>query len=152
MSTGTTYSIALDYDGSTVHLCQGGSLVASTSATGNITQAPFEQIVVPAKGPTLWPDGYQYTEKPWPGQIDSIRVSKVARHALSCAMSTAKLTSDANTLLLVNFDTSPDGTQIVYYGDEPISAYLPVRGTNGAAEVGCIYLHDIDLGGPLYTT
>ncbi|MFZ2062620.1 MAG: glycosyl hydrolase family 28-related protein, partial [Candidatus Binatus sp.] len=105
-TAGTTYEIEASYDGSTLRLFQGtpGStttLIGSVAATGTVIQKPSEVWALGDGGFSIGGvNGSGSTH--WIGQLDSIRVSKVARHTATYTAPTAKFANDTNTLILLN--------------------------------------------------
>jgi hypothetical protein len=158
-TTGTVYEVELDWDGSTYRLWQGipGGTAAScgTQASSNrMTQSVFEDMSLPANGPhEFWPDGSSYSGNPaFVGDLDSVRFEAQSVHTSVYTVPSAKFTADGYTDLLVNFDTSLDGTQIGYseyggvIGGIPNNIYLTVLDTGGSiGDTGLDNIHDLEL-------
>lgn len=107
---GTTQEIELSYDGSNVRLFDNGTKLGSdVAATGTVTQGFYETNTFPADGQAYWPPfgagGFNIFSVD--GYIDSVQFSNVARHTANYTADTAKFSSDANTLLLMNFTAAP---------------------------------------------
>lgn len=165
MALNTTYQVTLDYDGTHVKLfyglpgntsVQAGSTV---NVTGTVSHTVFETLSIGGRRQN-WPHGDLV--KPAPrGAIDSIRFSNVSRSQAAYTTPTTKYTSDANTLILENFDNETDDFSIITTSNGP--AYLVKRGWvadqvqglefshlglasfgTGIHMVGCIgsYIHD----------
>ncbi len=85
-----------------------GSMVASAAATGTVTQVPFETVIFPGVSPLGWPgnnpglSSFGYVD----GYFDSLRISNTARYTANFTKPSAKLASDANALLVINFPTT----------------------------------------------
>jgi hypothetical protein len=109
----------LDLTGGKLYLFFNGRLqnAGGTSARGTIVQSYFEQLPLPA-----W-------QRSFLGFIDSIRFSDIARHTSSYSMPIAKLASDRNTLLLLNWPTVgiPDGMTQGYVGISKDFRATPVQ-------------------------
>jgi hypothetical protein len=117
LTTNVTHHIALTYDGSTVRLFKDGVMVASTAASGTLTQGYYETVMFPGLTPlgtALWPGnnpgaaGHGFVN----GYYDSVRISNSARYTANFTRPTAKFAVDGNSLLLLNFGASPAGTVI----------------------------------------
>ena len=104
----TTYEFEASYDGSMLRLFEGtpGStttLAGSVTATGTIVQKPSEVFALGDGGSGLLMTGEQLqTTNHWIGQLDSIRISNIARHTAAYTAPAAKFSNDGNTLLLLN--------------------------------------------------
>jgi hypothetical protein len=146
----TVHHVALSYNGSTVYLFLDGALVGSAAGSGTVVWPAFETWTY-AGGqfapPAFWPD--QDTGPEGPNSFafaDSIRMSSVARYTSSFTKPTAKFTSDANTILLLNFPTNaPDETQVGQWGSGQAPIYFAVRGNNSTAQVPNITLENLDV-------
>lgn len=128
---GTTYRIALTYDGATLRLFANGALVASAAATGTVTQAHAEDMTI---GHTYsqWPEATAEFS-PARGPVDGLHISNTARYTAAYTAPTAKPTADANTLLLVNFDDIQNGF-VVGSDGEGRKHWLHVRKQGAVAE------------------
>lgn len=140
-----THHVALSYDGSTIRLFDNRTMVASAAASGTVTQVPFETISFPGLTPLVWPgtnqgdSAFTYIG----GYFDSLRISNVARYTANFSKPSAKLASDANALLVINFPTTApvgtiEGTTNVFgsFGAFQYNAFFPI-------EVGSLfnYIH-----------
>jgi hypothetical protein len=97
-----THFISCDWDGTNLRLFQDGNLMATTAAAaGSITQPIFQNFIIGGNNGFLLSAA---TQNPFTGSLDSIRVSRIARHIAPYTAPTAKLTSDGNTSFLLNFD------------------------------------------------
>jgi hypothetical protein len=131
---GTTYHVAMTYDGRMLRLFVDGRLEASAAAGGTLVQRAWEDVVV---GPLVyqWPEG-TIAHFAADADVDSLRVSNVARYTTTFARPTAKLAADASTLMLLNFDEQYDVFTVGRTKDGP--AHLMYRDTS-AANVGGAY-------------
>jgi Pectate lyase superfamily protein len=108
ITAGTTYEFEVSYDGSTLRVFVGTpggttTLAGSLSATGTIVQRPSEVFALGDGGTGLSMGGWNFqTTNHWIGQLDSIRLSNVARHTTTYTAPTAKFSNDSNTLILLN--------------------------------------------------
>jgi Concanavalin A-like lectin/glucanases superfamily len=149
--------IALTYDGSAVRLYLNGTMIGSTSATGNIVEPYYERMLYPAG------DGATQTVSPG-GYYGSLRVSNVARYTgSSYTPTTAKFTSDGNTLLLLNFPVPPtlgqgqagyiEGTDGAYGN---MAVYFPIESSQNTQTGGHLsgfdYCNGGQFPGGLYAT
>jgi len=121
----TTYHTALTYNGSTIRLFVGGKLVAAQNATGQLVENPDEDLFLGGQTEG-WPDlGSALSH--WLGQIDSVRLSYVARYTANFLPPTNKLSLDASTLLLLNFTTQNDAFIKADYVRGSSNAWSAVR-------------------------
>jgi hypothetical protein len=140
------HDLALDYDGTTCRVFEDGNIIGTPKAcSGKMVQDSFEGIPIPNTNSFEWPDqsvsgaGTTFT-----GGIDSITISQISRHTVNYTPPTGKLLQDRNTIVGVNFDTSPDNMQLAYAGT--VMAYIPVRGQGGGAvETTGTIMHDMEL-------
>jgi hypothetical protein len=116
VTTGVTYALACTYDGTTMRMFVNGALASSTPASGTLTQASTENMII---GPLIgaWPLG-AYTDTGMVGRIDNVRISNVARYNSNYSPATAKFATDSNTLALFAFNSQFD-------------SFTAVSGTNG---------------------
>jgi len=75
--------------------------LGSVAATGTIVQKPSEVFAL-GDGGGLIIGGGNFATAHWIGQLDSIRISSVARHTATYTAPTAKFASDGSTLVLLN--------------------------------------------------
>jgi hypothetical protein len=133
LTLGSVHHVALSYDGSAVRLFLDGALAASQAANGAIAQGQFEDVTA---GPRTTGFDGAAQDPAIPGVIDSIRLSNVARYTAAFTPPTAKLATDGNALLLLNFDENAHGsTEGIEASGSGI--WLPVRRTaepNGTPE------------------
>lgn len=145
LANGTAVFIALDYDGTTLRLFAGPpggtcALLASTAATGTVAQQAWEDFTVGGQINNFPESGYAFF--PAAGSYDSIRFSKVSRHTSAFTAPTAKLTTDANTLFLCNFDN------FLADGGSPSTSGGPLtRVSVGASGTGWIPFRQPNRGG-----
>jgi hypothetical protein len=157
VSPNTVHHIALSYDGSYIRLLLDGTLVAVQAARGTVTTSPFETWSIPVTA-NSWPDLNNGSQSQETVLYDSLRISKSARYTCdgstsirrSCfAKPTAKLPTDVDSLLLLNFPTDvPDGTVGAVEGtaaNKP--AYLAVRGSGAVNHIAEVRVHDLELCG-----
>lgn len=153
ISLSTTYHTAFTYDGTTLRLFLNGSLASSTAATGTVVQKFHEnwQIGYGSMGQWPWAGAFTF---PMKGQIDSIRVSSVARYTSPFVTPTSKLTFDANTLVLQNWDaifdmfspaTSPSGTCYMVY-------HRPTGGAERGAGLANVEINDLGFSSTVFVT
>jgi hypothetical protein len=107
IATGTTYEFEASYDGSTFRLFEGipggtTTLVGSQAMTGTVVEKPSEVLALGDGGSGLTIGGTNYSSNHWVGQLDSIRISNVARHTSTYTAPTAKFSNDSNTYILLN--------------------------------------------------
>jgi hypothetical protein len=113
-----------------------------------MTQGVFEEMMLPDGGPhQFWPDGSSNGSNAFAGNVDSVLFEGASVHTAAYTVPNAKFASDGNTDLLVNFDTSLDGTQIGYTGIGGASnVYLTVLDISGSiGSVGGGNIHDFEL-------
>lgn len=146
----TVYEIELDWNTTTYQAWQGlpGSPAVScgtAASTHPMVQKVMEEVLLPAGGPTeFWPDGSTTQESAFLGDIDSIRVYRASVHASGYTVPTTKWAASANDMLLENFPTSLDGTQLAtngYTGGANI--YFPIIGAVPQG-VGAGNIHDLE--------
>lgn len=146
-----TSHIEFSYDGTTARLFIRGVLKASAAITGTIKQAPHEEVVI--GGSSALAFSRLNTGATTDGTIDSIRISSIARHVANFTPPIAKLTADANNLLLINFDNFYRG-MLVGIAGTGTPAYIPFRdcGICNNALLSSVELHDMQIMGGLYVT
>jgi len=131
LTVGVVYHVEMSWDGQTLRLFVNGVLDASVPATGTMVQKPHEfgsfghEHITWAGGVVTF--GIE-------GQIDSIRLSKVARHTAGFKPPATKLTFDQDALLLQNFDDDDNlWTRCMTAGvpgQQNLSTWLPKYGRN----------------------
>jgi Pectate lyase superfamily protein len=132
ITAGTTYEFEASYDGSTLRTFVGtpGStttLAGSVAATGTIVQKPSEVFAL-GDGGGLTIGGTNFASAHWIGQLDSIRVSNVARHTATYTAPTAKFSNDGNTLILLNNHAQNDTLlQVSNIAGAPLPAWIPLH-------------------------
>jgi Pectate lyase superfamily protein len=99
---GSVHEAELSYDGTTMRLFLDGTIVGSTRASGTVRQSLHQDMFI-GTAPSEWPD-LNGTDVVNGANIDSVELSKVARHTSNYTHDTAKFPGDSNTLALVNFD------------------------------------------------
>ncbi|MCO5051527.1 MAG: LamG domain-containing protein [Verrucomicrobiae bacterium] len=108
-TTNEWHHYAFVYDGLEERLYIDGNLVKSRSVSGNIPDGPQSQMVVGA----VVRNNAQTLYDSFLGDIDSLRISKVARYSGdSFTPIIGDLPSDAATVLLYNFN-DPTGTTVI---------------------------------------
>lgn len=113
----TTKHIALTYDGSTVRLFVAGQVVASASGSGTLVQPESSSWLL---GDQYYGDLAAYgAQTNWDGQVQSFRVSNTARYTSNFTPPTTALSSDSNTLLLLNTNAFNNNLfqQVTYVAD-----------------------------------
>jgi hypothetical protein len=93
-----SHHIACDYDGSTIRIFVDGHQTASQAASGTITGWNQERY---------WFLEPEQVYGSFSGFIDSVRISNTARYTSNFTPPISKLASDGNTLMLLNWVTSP---------------------------------------------
>lgn len=136
LTAATTYHIAMTYDGANLRLYAAipgasSTVLATTAATGTVVQDVSEDVMLGVET-RYTPEGYDGVNPSFGstgGTIDSIRISNSARYTGTITAPSAKFTSDANTLLLMNFDkqVGPMTRAYTKNGD----AYLTLRAASG---------------------
>lgn len=153
---GRVYYVELSYDGAAVRLFYGipgqtVTLAGEHAASGSISQSLFETMALSGvRG--VWPHGPPLSN-PIQGAIDSIHISRTARHAGPFTAPTNKHRPDANTLILENFDNETADFSIVYTSNG--TAYIPKRsqrgGTHGShLDLGHLVLEPAQGGAGLF--
>ena len=132
ITPGTTYEFEASYDGSNFRLFYGipGStttLIGSVAATGTLVQQPAEVFAL-GDGGGLTIGGNNFSSSHWLGQLDSIRISSVARHTATYTAPTAKFSNDGNTLILLNNLAQNDTLlQVTNVGGAPLPNWIPLH-------------------------
>jgi hypothetical protein len=138
------HHIALTYDGSTLRLFLDGTIVASTSASGNFSVPPFESFMIGDDSPQNYL-GQNAGVSVLPGFLDSVRISNTARYTSNFTPPTAKFSTDSNTILLLNFAANtPTGTMEGLVNNST-NAFIPIETSNGAADLNPVYIGKISL-------
>lgn len=101
---GATHFFEASYDGASMRLFADGQLQSSLSASGTLVQEITEDITMGAAMAGLIEQALSGVFTGPRGRVDSVRLSNVARHTTNYTTPTSKLTSDAYTLALCNFD------------------------------------------------
>ncbi len=132
LTRNVTHHIALTYDGATIRLFDNGTMVASTAASGTITQVPYETVIFPGVSGGIWPSNappgaHGYVS----AYFDAVRISNTARYTANFTPPTAKFTVDNNSLLILDFPASPPGTIVgntnVGLGGVHLNAFFPIE-------------------------
>jgi hypothetical protein len=137
--------IALDWDGAIYRLFQDGTLCSSTRSANAPILGPFEAMLLPDLGTfDYWMAG-GVLSNPFQGYLDQVRFYQGSLHKMNYSPSTTRFPSndDGHTQLLLNWDTSLDGTQLAYTFGRPV--YLPVLGGGAATNTVALHLHDLEL-------
>jgi hypothetical protein len=127
VSANAVHALQLSYDGSAIRLFLDGSQIGSSAAaTGTIVQQPAEEFALGALSNFL--GGINPGGQVWAGQIDSIRISNIARNTSNFTTPTAKFTADSNTAFLMNITSTRDtlvmADDVFGTGSKP---WLPIR-------------------------
>lgn len=152
MANSTAYDIAVDWDRSNYRLFQGGVLCSTVASTNPPVQSPTEEWGFPFYGAhQFWPDGSAPLSSGFSGYLDSVRFERASMHTAAYTPPTAKFTPDGNTDLLLNWDTSLDGTQVGWRSGDSTTphVYFPLLlnpATNPSPPANT-YLHDMELCG-----
>ncbi len=103
VTTGVFHHVAFVRDGSEERLYFDGGLLATRSVSGDIDDSA---ATTPAVGAQFFQNTSSLSSS-FIGDIDTLRISNVARYSgASFVAPTGDLSSDANTLLLYNFNAS----------------------------------------------
>jgi len=107
VSANAVHEVEFNYNGSGIRLFLDGTQIGSTvAASGTIVQQAAEEFALGALS------NFQGNINPgglvWAGQLDSIRISNVARHTSAFSAPTSKFSSDTNTAFLTNIDNTVD--------------------------------------------
>jgi hypothetical protein len=139
ITAGTTYEFEWSYDGSNLRIFEGvpggtTTLAGSAAATGTIIEQPSEVLGLGDGGTGFTITGWNFqAANHWIGQLDSIRVSNVARHTAAYTAPTAKFASDGNTLLLMNnlahSDVLVQVTNVVGLNSTSQPVWIPIHST-----------------------
>ena len=143
----TAYDIALDWDHTTYRLFQAGTLCSSVASSNAPVLGPFEAMMLPDRGKfDAWMAG-GVSNSPFQGYLDQVRFYSGSLHTAAYTPPTARfpITGDSKIQLMLNWDTSLDGTQLGYAIGNPV--YLPVLGGASATVTNTLHLHDLELCG-----
>ncbi len=152
ITLGVTHHVALTYDGTTLTLWVDGVSAGTHGASGNLVIPAYEPFVIQdglaVAGTTAYPDLGKATSNLPLCYYDSLRISNNARYTAPFSKPTAKFTTDANTLFLLNFpSTAPVGTVEGYNPVYGINVFIPIETSEGYAEVGSAYIGNMYLAG-----
>jgi hypothetical protein len=139
LASGVPHHVAGTYDGSIIRLFTDGTLAASQAASGPIVSGYKERV-------TFGDIGINHFI--FPGYIDSLRLSNVARYTANFARPTTKFTPDGQTMMLLNWAASPvPGTVIGYDNTSPNGkVFLPYEANpSGAPNASQTTLLNMDL-------
>jgi len=134
------HHVAMTYDGAKIKLFLDGSLIASTNATGSITQDFTEEVTV---GAMVYGLEANIVGAPIVGSIDSVRLSKIVRYSNNFSVSRNKFATDNNTLALLNFEQQLTGLTLAYSGLQKF--WLPIRASTPFQ--GGVNLHNFTVSG-----
>ncbi|MBU8898885.1 hypothetical protein DRW03_10715 [Corallococcus sp. H22C18031201] len=135
-----TYHLEASYDGVMMRVFVDGKLLAWTPATGTLNQEPWEDVILGGAS-YYFPQSPPQTEQAY-GYLDSVHLSRVARHTAAFPIPTRKHVADADTLALLNFDGQADGLMQVQVG-AAARGFVPVM--NSAYEGGLVRVEVSDL-------
>jgi Concanavalin A-like lectin/glucanases superfamily/Pectate lyase superfamily protein len=104
MAYGTTHNIEFNYDGTHIDVFQDGVSVAHSPQIGTLVQKPWEGVTI-GLGCITGPES-DFELQTSPCQLDSIRLSSVARHTGTGSFTPPvdRYTWDASSLALYNWD------------------------------------------------
>jgi Concanavalin A-like lectin/glucanases superfamily len=141
LSVGTITHLALTYDGAVIRLFVNGALVASTPASGPITQSFYEDTII---GPSS--QDYPYAtllNACFVGNLYSIRVGNSARYSSAFTPPGIVLSGDGTTKFALN--ANPPTDMFVQTYDH---SWLPITWLNKStvAGTGNIKIQDIGFG------
>jgi hypothetical protein len=150
LTSNAVHSYEASCDGTNCRLFIDGVLKTTVAAVGTTFQRVDEAPVFGSWG-MIFPDD-SVTGERWVGQLDSFRLSKVARHTSGFTPPTAKFASDSNTLLLLNFDKFAAASNYVIgvdaiNGRTDLPEYAPVRGGTGPTQGAAFHLRDMSSSG-----
>jgi len=107
LSFGVPHHVAYVYDGSSERLYLDGHLVKSRTNSGDVGDGSGNPHIG-----AIFRDGYIHNS--FIGYLDTIRISNIARYnSTDFDPPTGDLVADEHTLLLYNFNESPDSTTII---------------------------------------
>ena len=170
ITPGTTYEFQWSYDGADLRLFYGipgqtTTLAGSVAATGTIVEQPSEVFALGDGGSGMLITGENLQANAhWIGQLDSIRISKIARNTSTYTAPTAKFASDSNTFVLLNNLAQDDVLlQVTFLTGLAAPVWIPLYnyetaalGTNEHAEFVNLTLNGGNYGllgiGTVYTT
>ena len=121
----TQTHFALEYDGTTFTAYVAGTSIGSMAVTGTVVRKYFEPNLLGANY-LQWPEGEDPINFP-PGTMDSFRISNIQRYSSNFTPPTAKYTTDANTLILFNFNTTDVANNMLQGQTTGTPAYFPVQ-------------------------
>lgn len=103
VTTGVAYNLEIDYDGAHFDFWLDGVSQGHTACTGRIVRTPWEGTAIGNAGPE-YQNGIEVIQVT--GWLDSVRLSKVARHTGVTPFTppAAKYTADSDTMALINWD------------------------------------------------
>jgi len=143
------YDVAVDWDKSNYRLFQNGVLCSTVASTNPPVQLPTEEWGMPFFGEhQFYPDGSAPQSSGFTGYLDSVRFEEASMHTAAYTPPTTKFAADGNTDLLLNWDTSLDGTQVGWWRRSlsTPNVYFPLLlGATGPHPPGNTYLHDMEL-------
>ncbi|HET9699263.1 MAG TPA: LamG domain-containing protein [Terriglobales bacterium] len=140
IAKGSTYHLAVTYDGAAIRLFINGVLKSSVVASGAIRQKAAEDFTIGAKVMGFMESTFDSPmTKGW---VDSIRISNNARYTANFTAPTAKHGNDGNTMFLLNFDNNYDQFTVAttMYGQQHL--FLRRFG-GGIGQVGNFHLSDM---------
>jgi Pectate lyase superfamily protein len=139
ISTNTTYEFEVSYGGSEVRLFCGApgsttTLIGTAAMTGIVVQKPSEVFALGDGGGMIVGGQNGVGNEHWLGQLDSIRISNIARHTSTYTAPAAKFSNDSSTLLLMNNLAQSDVLlQVTNIRDGFSPVWIPIhwQGTTG---------------------
>jgi len=132
ITAGITYEFEASYDGTNLRLFEGTpgnttTLVGAIAMTGTVVQKPSEVFAL-GDGGGLTIGGTNFSSGHWIGQLDSVRISNVARHTSTYVAPTAKFSNDGSTLLLLNNLAQSDTLlQVTNAQSQPGPIWIPLH-------------------------
>lgn len=133
----------------------GTSIGTASPGIGGIKQLADETMTLggDAFGPGQWPDGGG--SNAWMGQMDSIRISNIARYTSNFTAPTAKFTADAHTLFLENFVNvgthNTPATALIQTTVPKTNSYLVVHTGTKASQGAALTLKHLQLKNGAYS-
>jgi hypothetical protein len=122
LSTNTWTHIAITYDGSNYRFFTGGTLRSTVSSTTAVWPVAWSNLILGDSYNIFGGSGtFKNFGTSFMGYIDELRVSNSARYTSGYTPATSPYTTDANTLVLHEFETmqpyiTPTTSQDVFYG------------------------------------
>jgi hypothetical protein len=140
LTVGQVHHLALSWDGTTARLYLDGVQSAAVPLAGTLRQAVWEDVIV---GPqhSRWPES-SFGVYSTAGHLDGLRFSRVSRYVAPFGRPTKKPIADADTILLLNFD-SIDGLLIRGTAGATMPAYFVWMDAQSTVELADVTLRNL---------